>query len=341
MKQYFVKKMVIAGFVMLAVPASLWAQKEKDKEEKDKDKNEVEQIIITRKGAADEKTVIEINGDKVKVNGKNVEDLKNEEVTVRRNKLRDVRALNRTRVTAANGQNWNLNFDEDQISLFSEDSNRAMLGVVTEPGSDDTIKGAKISSISKESAAEKAGLKKGDIITKIGDAKVEGANDVAVAIKKHKPGDKVAVTILRDGKEQKLTAELGKWKGVNVGTITAPRIMMTPDVWAPGAPNPPAAGNFYYGGSQPRLGLAVQDTEDGKGVKVLSVTEDSNAAKAGLKKDDVITHINGEEVESADEVSRMVRDSRSEPSVKMKVLRNGKTQDIEVRIPRKLKTANL
>ena len=38
--------------------------------------------------------------------------------------------------------------------------------------------------------------------------------------KSHKPGEKVTVTYLRDDKEQKATAELGKWKGVNVFATT-------------------------------------------------------------------------------------------------------------------------
>jgi serine protease Do len=121
--------------------------------------------------------------------------------------------------------------------------------------------------------------------------------------------------------------------------------MMAPEAWAPDAPfspdAPPAVGGTYFRSGQPRLGLSIQDTEDGKGVKVLAVAEESNAAKAGLKKDDIITHINDEEVNSADEVSEVVRDNKDEPSMKMKVIRNGKSQDIEVRTPRKLKTTNL
>ena len=89
------------------------------------------------------------------------------------------------------------------------------------------------------------------------------------------------------------------------------------------------------------MGLSVQDTEDGKGVKVLDVDEDSNAAKAGVKKEDVITHVNDEAVNSADEIARKVRASRDKASFQLKVLRNGKAQTIEVKTPRKLKTADL
>jgi serine protease Do len=91
----------------------------------------------------------------------------------------------------------------------------------------------------------------------------------------------------------------------------------------------------------PKLGLSVQDTEDGKGVKVVEVDEDSNAAKAGVKENDIITHINDEAVNSADEIARKVRAGRDKSSLQIKVLRNGKAQNIEVKTPRKLKTADL
>ena len=58
-------------------------------------------------------------------------------------------------------------------------------------------------------------MKKGDIITKVDDEKIENPDDLSDAIQDHKPGDKVTVTYLRDKKEQKVTAELGKWKGVS------------------------------------------------------------------------------------------------------------------------------
>jgi serine protease Do len=225
-------------------------------------------------------------------------------------------------------------FDHDSnISLFSEDSNRAMLGVTT----DEDDKGARITGITHESGADKAGLKVGDVITKIGDAEIEDADDVSEAVHKHKPGEKIPITILRNGKEQKLTAELGKWKGVRINNLNA--------AIAPGAPmalDVEPYRNFSYSfGGGPKLGLSVQDTDDGKGVKVLDVADESSAAKAGIKKDDIITKINDDEVNGTDEVVQAMRDARDEPKVTIQVLRGGKTQNIEVRIPHNLKKADL
>ena len=93
--------------------------------------------------------------------------------------------------------------------------------------------------------------------------------------------------------------------------------------------------------SGPKLGLSVQDTDNGKGVKVLEVDEDSNAAKAGLKEDDVITEVDGKAVNSVDEVSKIIRESKDKNSVMVKLQRGNKTQNVEVKIPRKLKSADL
>ena len=317
MKQYFIKGFVIAGIALVTVPAL--AQNDKSKEKSDKER---QTIVINRSGEANEKTVIEINGDKVLINGKEAKD--NKDVSVNVHRYKDWSNLS---PSIAQG-NWNVHFgDGGPTSLFTEDSNRAMLGIVT----DENDKGAEISSITKESAAEKAGLKKGDIITKIGDAKIEDAEDVTKAVRSHKPGDKVAITVLRDGKEQKLNAELGKWKGVNMNAISIPRVSMAPTEYR--------ALNNVYG--RPKLGLSVQDTEDGKGVKVLEVDDESAAAKAGLKKDDIITHIDDNEIESSDELRRSVTRSTQQYNYNFKVLRNGKTQNVEVKLKRNLKTADL
>jgi len=340
----------IAGFVIAAallVPVSLLAQNDEKGDKGDKatkEKKDVEQIIITRKGDKDEKTVVEINGDKVTINGKPLEEYKdkNGDISVRLNKLKDLEFL--TRIPGGAGTNWNFN-GNDAFKLFSGDDNHAMLGVTTEA----TDQGAKINDITKESAAEKMGLKEGDIITKVDDKKIENPDDLSAAIKAHKPGDKVAVTYLRDKKEQKATTELTKWKGMT-GVYNfkmdpsdmnmklrevMPRIQGTPDVRAP------YGQNFTWSGGTPKLGLSVQDTDDGKGVKVIDVDEESNAAKAGVKEDDVITEADGKTINSTDDMVKTIKESKDKVSIMLKLQRAGKTQNIEVKMPRKIKTADL
>jgi serine protease Do len=237
----------------------------------------------------------------------------------------------------------------DNLKYFNSDANHAMLGVTTETSD----QGAEINSVTKESAAEKTGLKEGDIITKVDDKKIENPDDLSAAIKAHKPGDKVEITYLRDKKTQKATAELTKWKGVNLFGTTTPGFKFYNDMEGfelnkdkfreltiPRAPNAFGQG-FSWSGSGPKLGLSVQDTDEGKGVKVIEVDEESNAAKAGIKEDDIVTEVDGKAVNSTDEMVKVIRESKDKISVMIKLQRAGKTQNIEVKMPRKIKTADL
>ncbi|HEV8283533.1 MAG TPA: PDZ domain-containing protein [Chitinophagaceae bacterium] len=332
MYRNYLKLLAIAVATMLIAPVAIHAQDEKPKEkEKVKtDKKDVEQIIITRKGDNKEKVTVEINGDKITVNGKPIEDLKDGDITVNRHKGNSV-------YTYTPGRNWNWN--DDDGALFGGSDNRAMLGVVT----DKVEQGAKITDITEESGAAKAGLKEDDIITKVDETKIEDPDDLTKAIRSRKPGDKVSITYLRDKKEQKATAELSKWKGAGFNAMNMKMPNMNFDVMPKALPKTRVTPGQYYGflDNRPRLGLSVQDTDDGKGVKVIDVDDEGNALKAGVKKDDVITAINDKEVNNADEVAKIVRENKEKGSIMLKIKRDGKTQNIEVKMPRKLKTADL
>jgi serine protease Do len=344
MKRLAVNFAIAALLATLSLPSFGQETKEKEKEDKDK-KKEVEQITIIRKSDDKAKTVIEINGDKITVNGKPIEDLKDDDITVHRNKYKTMDGLNaynlqRTRIGGGGNFNWD---NGDTFKMFDLDENRAMLGVVTE----EVEGGVKVTEITDESAAKKAGIKEGDIITKIGETKIEDPDQLSEAVRKHKPGEKVTVTVLRDKKEQKITTELGKWKGVgSYGFGPGQNFKLElPDYNELLTPKIQAVPRMRYGqawsGGAPRLGLSVQDTDDGKGVKVLEVDEGSNAAKAGLKENDIVTHFNDKEVNSADEVAKLVKENKDKASINLKIKRDGKSQNIEVKMPRKLKTADL
>jgi serine protease Do len=60
------------------------------------------------------------------------------------------------------------------------------------------------------SPADKAGIKTGDIIVKVGGDKLDSTHSLQSVIGKHKPGDKVSVVVNRGGKEVTLSATLGQ-----------------------------------------------------------------------------------------------------------------------------------
>lgn len=68
--------------------------------------------------------------------------------------------------------------------------------------------GTYVAQVTSGSAAEKAGIKLGDLLVKIDDTEITSSSQAANLISKHKAGDEVSVTIKRDGKEQTVTAKL-------------------------------------------------------------------------------------------------------------------------------------
>ena len=93
--------------------------------------------------------------------------------------------------------------------------------------------------------------------------------------------------------------------------------------------------------AKPKLGIRIQDTEEGTGVKVLEVQESSAAEKSGIKKDDVITSIDGKEIKNADEAKEKIAELKDKAAYPVKVLRNGSPVEVNVKIPKKLKTTDL
>lgn len=73
-----------------------------------------------------------------------------------------------------------------------------------------TNSGAYISGVEPDSAAAKAGLEVGDIITAFDGQQVTSASDLTLDVRTKNPGDKVTLTIVRDGNEQNVEVTLGQ-----------------------------------------------------------------------------------------------------------------------------------
>jgi serine protease Do len=85
-------------------------------------------------------------------------------------------------------------------------ANTAYLGVVFERGSTDL----KIDEVGEDTPAEKAGLKVGDVIVGIDDAKLKNRSDLFEFMSKKKPNDEVTVIVKRGDEEMKIKVKLGK-----------------------------------------------------------------------------------------------------------------------------------
>jgi membrane-associated protease RseP (regulator of RpoE activity) len=88
------------------------------------------------------------------------------------------------------------------------DSDRPYFGSIPDYGGN--AEGLLLSGVVEGGPAEKGGLKGGDVVIKFGDSKVSGIEDFDSALRKYKPGDKVKVTVLRDGKSVELEVTLSR-----------------------------------------------------------------------------------------------------------------------------------
>jgi serine protease Do len=70
--------------------------------------------------------------------------------------------------------------------------------------------GAIVESVEPGSGAEAAGVRRGDIIVRLGDNPVENTGDLFGALRDYRPGDTVELTVVRDGEEQTLEVTLGE-----------------------------------------------------------------------------------------------------------------------------------
>ena len=63
--------------------------------------------------------------------------------------------------------------------------------------------------MTSDSAAERAGVKEGDVIVEVDGTEIKHMEDVSRVVRRHRPGDKVDVVVVRDGKEQTISVTLG------------------------------------------------------------------------------------------------------------------------------------
>ncbi|MGZ4619413.1 MAG: S1C family serine protease [Frankiaceae bacterium] len=90
----------------------------------------------------------------------------------------------------------------------TSDSGGAYLGVSVQDGTGSTS-GAVIAQVVPGGPAANAGLQAGDVVTAVGNTQLGSADDLQAAIAGHKAGDKVTLTVTRDGQQHTVTVELG------------------------------------------------------------------------------------------------------------------------------------
>ncbi|HEV3325758.1 MAG TPA: PDZ domain-containing protein [Puia sp.] len=350
MKKYLLRISGLASLALL-LHGSGFAQ-EDSKREKDTDRpHRYDEIIIKHKSDKDAKVTIEIKDGEVLVDGKPISDYDDSTLSIHRQKImgygknsfsygfsRDMLSApdgDDMAILAPNGSHGGAWSYSGNDKLFQP--NRALLGVSSEKVA--TGEGARVIEVTKGSAAEKLGLRSGDIITKVDETAITDPKSLSAAIGEHHPDDKITLTYTRDGKQQKETVVLGKTKTMLVEPFNF-KFDNLPDLKEFRSDGMPRAFNEYYGNSM-KFGVRAQDMDEGKGVKVLEVDDESTAAKAGIKEGDIITRFDGKEINSVTALTEAAHAAKEKVSVKVGLIRDGKAQEVEVKVPKRLRTADL
>ena len=96
----------------------------------------------------------------------------------------------------------------DQI-LRTGKAEYPVIGAQVRTGGESEAEGATITEVLADTPAERAGLKKDDVIVAVDDLPVSDGIALIVAIRTHLPGDEVEMSVLRGGEESTVTVELG------------------------------------------------------------------------------------------------------------------------------------
>lgn len=304
------------------------------------DRSETREIIIRKDGDKETKITVQVEGDKVLINGKPIMESNEDGIIIKKKNM-----------MIAEGMPLMM---DGNFNIEDENDSTAFLGVTTEASKD----GVEIISVSKESAAEKAGLKEGDIITKINDKKIEDPQSLSEVVTSYKPSQEVKISYIRNGKVKTTKATLQLKKQIQR------RVMIIKNDRANGADGPGMSDfknnmdlilpglaedlgmnniefNFDNVPRKQKLGIKIQDTEEGNSVKILDVADSSAAANAGLKKDDLITEIDGKKINNTDDAREQLQETKDKNKYNIKAKRNGVEMNFEIKMPKKLKTAEL
>ncbi|MBA3240539.1 MAG: Do family serine endopeptidase, partial [Acidobacteria bacterium] len=192
---------------------------------------------------------------------------------------------------------------------------RGQLGVVVQAVTADIAaslglkeaRGVIVSSVQEGSAAARAGLKQGDVITSINGNAVNEPNTLRNTVAGTAPGSEVTLKVLREGREQEVKVALGE---LAAGT--------------PKEGGREDSGSGEEGGERGKLGVGVAPLtpemagrlelpEGASGLVVTSVEPTGPAAEAGLRQGDLIEQANRQPVRSVEDLRAAIKQAGERP----------------------------
>ncbi len=200
-----------------------------------------------------------------------------------------------------------------QLITHGKVTDRGWLGVMIQPVTEDLAKsfgltgeaGALVGDVVKGSPAEKAGIKRGDVILTFNGEKIDTANELPALVATTPAGKSATVTVLRDGKKMDLTVVLGNQKDDKTEEAESPKEQPT--------------------GKLDKLGLTVKAPNSGEGVVITQIDPDSAAAMAGVRPGDMLAEINGVLIKDMAAYTEQVNKLAKGSMVRLLIARDGAT----------------
>ena len=159
-------------------------------------------------------------------------------------------------------------------------------------------KGALVADVQKGSPAERAGLKRGDVILEVDKKTIADSNELPKYISDLPVGKKITLTVFRAGKKIRLNATVGELK--NADEDTEPR----------SNDDEPRDEKTFD-----KLGFMVQPPREGKGVRIVNIDPSSPAADKGIARGDLILEINRKEIDGVDAYDNLLKSLKKGDSV--------------------------
>jgi S1-C subfamily serine protease len=156
-----------------------------------------------------------------------------------------------------------------------------------------SYQGVYVQAVNKNSAAEGAKLKQGDVILKINNREVNSVAELQEVVARYRPGNKITLTFLRGGKEMTSSVML-KSKAGEVAIIT-------PDV--------PKVEYFDELGAELTT-LSTKEKEQlelKQGLRVTDLKKRGKLAEAGVKEGMILTHIDKKPLNSIADVTTIIK----------------------------------
>jgi Do/DeqQ family serine protease len=187
---------------------------------------------------------------------------------------------------------------------------RAQLGVSVQGVTSDIaeslglkdVGGAIIGSVAAGSAADRAGLKRGDVIQAFNGQPVKDTNTLRNRVSEAAPGSTADVTITRDGSQKHVSVKLDEASGEKAAARAGDA-----------EPADKNALGVSVAPLTPEMAQRFRLPNDARGVVVQDVNPDGRAADAGIQAGDVIEEVNRTAVNSIDELRAAVRKTTDRP----------------------------